>query len=120
MPRPKGSKNQKKTRRSDIADKCDKSAAYREEIGRLQSELDAAMLEINTLNGSIAAQREELHRKKAEQRRLEAKLSVLRERQAQADAEKEAEAMRDEASRIVTRLLASGKSADEIIGILAK
>ena len=111
MSRPKGSKN-KKTLLSE-AQLDDKIAAAETAKAKLEAEeakLLAAMEDMKT----------QLKAKKKELRAADRSLSLLREKREQADAIAAAAAQKKEIEKVVSSLVSSGKSADEILDLLKK
>ena len=109
MSRPKGSKN-KKTLLSE-AQLDDKIAA--QEVVRKK-----LAAEERRLQNSLANINEQLKAKKRELRTAERTLAKLKARKEQADAQAAAAAQQKEIEKVVSSLVSSGKSADEILGML--
>ena len=64
--------------------------------------------------------RESLKSKRAEVKQVEKEITKLEVKKAKADAKAAEEAKKTEAESMVKRLLASGMSADEILGIICR
>lgn len=111
MPRPKGSKNKKKN--MTIADVETQITAQEEVKKALENEQAGIM-------AAIEKQKELLKAKKKELRAAEKALLVLQEKKAQAEAIEAASAKKAEIEAAVTKLVSSGKSADEILEMLKK
>ncbi len=111
MSRPKGSKN-KKTLLSE-AQLDDKIAVAEESRKKLASET-------RRLENSLEDVSTRLKAKKKELRAAERLLNQLRDRKEKADAVAAAAAQKQEIEKVVSSLVSSGKSADEILGLLKK
>ena len=112
MPRTKGSKNKAKVAAVD----------YIVQIEEKQKAKDAALAElanaetaIQELEDQLAEAKETLKAKKADIKAIDKELTKLAAKKAKADAAAEAEAKKTEAQEMVSKLLAEGMSADEIL-----
>ena len=113
MPRPKGSKN--KSKRAVPADDqvVEKLAAQR----AVKQTLEAEQAEILAV---IEKQKQLLKAKKKDIRAAEKAIAALEAKQAEAEAIKAAAAKKEEIAQVVTKLVSSGKSAEEILEMLEK
>ncbi len=111
MPRPKGSKNKKTVQ--TVAQVEAKIAAQQEVKSSLEAEQTAIL-------ASIEESKKQLKAKKKELRAAEKALAALEEKKAQAQLVEAAAAKKDEIEQVVTKLVSSGKSADEILELLKK
>ncbi len=111
MSRPKGSKN-KKTLLSEaqLDDKIAAQEVVRKKLAAEEKRLLRSMENV----------KEQLKAKKKELRTAERTLAKLKERKEQADAHAAAAAQQKEIEKVVSSLVSSGKSADEILGMLNK
>ena len=111
MSRPKGSKN-KKTLLSEaqLNDKIAAAEAAKKKLADEERKLLSAMDDLKT----------QLKAKKKELRGAERALAVLQEKKAQADAVAVVAAQQKEIEKVVSSLVSSGKSADEILEMLKK
>ena len=109
MSRPKGSKN-KKTLLSEaqLDDKIAAQEVVRKKLAAEERKLQNSMSNLN----------EQLKAKKRELRMAERTLAKLKARKEQADAQAAAAAQQKEIEKVVSSLVSSGKSADEILGML--
>ena len=111
MPRPKGSKNKKKSlTAADIASQITAQEEVKKALENEQAEILAA----------IEKQKQLLKAKKKELRTAEKTLLVLQEKKAEAEAIEAASAKKAEIEEAVTKLVSSGKSAEEILEMLKK
>mgnify|MGYP007101899403 CR=1 FL=1 len=109
MSRPKGSKN-KKTLLSEaqLDDRIAEQKVIRNKLEREEKKL------LNTMEDV----KEQLKVKKKELRQAERLLAQLQTRKEQADAVAAAAAQKKEIEKVVSSLVSSGKSADEILDML--
>lgn len=111
MPRPKGSKNKKSIQtveqvESQIAAKKETKAALEADQAGIAAEIEK--------------QKKLLSAKKKELRAVEKELLILEEKKAEAEAIAAAAAQKVEIEKVVSKLVSSGKSADEILEMLKK
>lgn len=111
MPRPKGSKNRKTVQ--SVAKVEEKIAAQAE----LKKTLEAEQAEILA---AIEKQKQLLKAKKKELRAAEKALLDLEAKKVEAAAIENAAAQKVEIEKVVSKLVSSGKSADEILEMLKK
>ena len=111
MPRPKGSKNKKTV--ASVAKVEEKLAAQQAKKQALEAEQAAIMAEIEK-------QKQLLKAKKKELRAAEKAILSLEEKKAEAAAIETAVAQKAEIEKVVTKLVSSGKSADDILEMLKK
>lgn len=111
MPRPKGSKNKNKI--SSLADIEAKLTAQQEAKKALENEQADILAAIND-------QKQRLRDKRKELRAVEKAILKLEEKKAEAEAIETAVAKKAEIENVVTKLVSSGKSADEILEMLKK
>lgn len=111
MPRKKGSKN------LSVRGKKNETG-YADRITQLEADLTASDERITALTDVIAKQKSELFAEKKIHKQLAKKLTTLKGRQAQLESQAAAEAKKAEAEKLVAELLASGKTADEIMNLL--
>ncbi len=111
MPRPKGSKN-KKTVQSVV--KVEEKIAAQQ---ALKKTLEAEQADILA---AIEKQKQLLKAKKKELRAAEKALLGLEAKKAEAAAVESAAAQKVEIEKVVSKLVSSGKSADEILEMLKK
>lgn len=111
MSRPKGSKN-KKTLLSEaqLGDKIAAAEAAKKKLEAEERKLVSVMEDAKT---QLKAKRKEL-------RATERSLTVLREKKENADAAASKTAQKLEIEKVVTSLVSSGKSAEEILDLLKK
>ena len=111
MSRPKGSKN-KKTLLSEaqLGDRIIEQRAAKKKLEREEQKLLASMEELKA----------QLKSKKKELRAAERTLAALEEKKAKTDAVAAAAAQKQEIEKVVSSLVNSGKSADEILDLLKK
>ncbi len=112
MPRPKGSKN--KTKRVQSAAKVEEKLAAQVE---LKKTLEAEQADILA---AIEKQKQLLKAKKKELRAAEKAIAALEAKKAEAAAIEAAAAQKVEIEKVVSKLVSSGKSADEILEMLKK
>ena len=105
MPRTKGSKNKPKTVTADFAT----------QLAEKQSAKDALTAEIASITANINTLKADLKEKKTALKKAEKEVASLEAKKAKADAQAAEEAQKAEAESVVKRLLASGRSADEIL-----
>ena len=111
MPRPKGSKNKKSIQTV---------AQVEAQIAKKQ-ELKAALeADHASIAAEVEKQKKLLSAKKKELRAVEKDLLVLEEKKAEAEAIAAAAAQKVEIEKVVSKLVSSGKSADEILEMLKK
>lgn len=111
MPRPKGSKNKKKSlTAADIVSQIATQEEVKKALENEQAEILAA----------IEKQKQLLKAKKKELRTAEKTLLMLQEKKAEAEAIEAASAKKAEIEAAVTKLVSSGKSAEEILEMLKK
>ncbi len=111
MPRPKGSKNKKTIQtvsqvETQIASKLEAKAALEAEQAAIVAEIDK--------------QKQLLRAKKKELRAAEKSILALEEKKAQAEAIAAAQSQKAEIEKAVSKLVSSGKSAEEILEMLNK
>ena len=112
MPRTKGSKNKPKTAAAD----------YAAQIAEEQAAKDAAIAElanaetaVEDLMAQLADLKETVKSKKTDIKIIDRAIAKLEAKKAKADAAAEAEAKKAAAQEMVSKLLAEGMSADEIL-----
>ena len=113
MPRPKGSKNKPKKAVQAGDQVAEKIAAQKE----LKQSLEAEQADILA---AIEKQKQLLKAKKKEIRAAEKAIVALEAKQAQAAAIEAAAAQKEEIAQVVTKLVTSGKSPEEILELLKK
>ena len=111
MPRPKGSKNKKSI--ASVAKVEEKLAAQE----ALKKTLEAEQAEIVA---AIEKQKQLLKAKKKELRAVEKSILTLEQKKVEAAAIETAVAQKAEIEKVVTKLVSSGKSADDILEMLKK
>ena len=111
MPRPKGSKN-KKTLAAE--------ARIPETIQALQKSIPPMERELRKIEADIAETHKAAVAKRREVRRIEHEIEKLREKKKTIDREAAAAARRAEIEAVVSSLMNSGKSAEEIIAMLSE
>ena len=111
MPRPKGSKNKKTI--ASVAKVEEKLAAQQALKKTLEAEQAAIVAEIEK-------QKQLLKAKKKEVRAAEKAIVTLEEKKAEAVAIETAVAQKAEIEKVVTKLVSSGKSAEDILEMLKK
>ncbi len=111
MPRPKGSKNKKSIQ--TVAQVEAQIAAKQESKKVLEAEQAEIVAE-------IGKQKELLKAKKKVLRAVEKDLLALEEKKIEAEAIETAAAQKEEIEKVVSKLVSSGKSADEILEMLKK
>ena len=111
MPRPKGSKNKKSI--LTVAQVEAQIAAKQEMKKTLEADEAGIAAELEK-------QKQLLRAKKKELRAVEKELLVLEEKKAEAAAIASAAAQKVEIEKVVSKLVSSGKSADEILEMLKK
>ena len=111
MPRPKGSKNKRSIKTAAQVEA--QIAAKKELKAALESDQAAILAEIDK-------QKQLLKAKKKELRAAEKDLLALEEKKAEAEAIEAAAAQKMEIEKVVSKLVSSGKSADEILELLKK
>ena len=109
MSRPKGSKN-KKTLLSE-AQLDDKIIAAEAAKKKLESEERKLVTALEDVKAKLKAKKKEL-------RKADRALTVLLDKKEQADAVAAAAAQKKEIEKVVSSLVSSGKSADEILDLL--
>lgn len=111
MSRPKGSKN-KKTLLSEaqLGDRIAAAEVAKKKLEAEERKLTAAME--NT--------KAQLKEKRKELRTADRTLNILREKKAQSDAAAAEAAQKIEIEKVISTLVKSGKSADEILDLLKK
>lgn len=111
MSRPKGSKN-KKTLLSEA--QIDERIAAQRTVGeKLRQEEQKLLSAMEELKAELRGKRREI-------RSADRALAALLEKKAQADAIAAAAAQKQEIEKVVTTLVSSGKSAEEILSMLKK
>ena len=109
MSRPKGSKNKKTLlNEAQLGDKIAAAEAAKKKLEAEEKKLLAAMEDLKA----------QLKTKKKDLRAAERTLSVLQEKREQADAIAVAAAQKKEIEKVVSTLVSSGKSANEILELL--
>ena len=111
MPRPKGSKNKKSV--LSVAKVEEKLAAEQAKKQALETEQAAIVAEIEK-------QKQLLKGKKKELRAAEKAILALEEKKAEAAAVEAAVAQKAEIEKVVTKLVSSGRSAEDILDLLKK
>ncbi len=111
MPRPKGSKNKKTIQSVDKVEA--KLAAQLEAKKALEDEQAQIVAEIEK-------QKQLLKAKKKELRAAEKAIAELEAKKAEAAAIEDAAAKKAEIEQVVTKLVSSGRSAEEILDLLQK
>ncbi len=111
MPRPKGSKNKKSI--ASVAKVEEKLAAQE----ALKKTLEAEQADILA---AIEKQKQLLKAKKKELRAVEKSILTLEQKKVEAAAIETAVAQKAEIEKVVTKLVSSGKSADDILEMLKK
>ena len=111
MPRPKGSKNKKKLQPS--AQLSAQIVSCREEKDKLEASVNVAAAEIEEKKTALRSMKKRL-------RSLEQEIQALETRQAEAEAMESAAAQEEEIKSVVSRLISSGKTAEEILESLKK
>ncbi len=109
MPRPKGSKNKKTVQ--TIPQVETQIAAKQQVKAALEADQAGIVAEIEK-------QKQLLRAKKKELRAVEKDLASLAEKKAEAEAVAAAQAQKAEIEKAVSKLVSSGKSADEILEML--
>ena len=109
MPRTKGSKNKK-----SIKD----TSTIAEQVAAKQASIAALNGELEEINATIENQKKLAKEKKREIRKAETVLKHLLEKQEEANAIAAASAAKAEIEEVVTQLISSGKSKDEILSLL--
>ncbi len=111
MSRPKGSKN-KKTLLSEaqLDDKIAAAEAVRKKLVK----------EEQILSNALENAKVQLKAKRKELRTTERQLAQLRLRKSQADADAAAAVQKKEIEKVVSSLVSSGRSAEEILDMLGK
>ena len=111
MPRPKGSKNKKKLQ--PAAQLAAQIASCREAKDSLEAKVNAAAAEVEDKKANLRSLKKELRAAEQEILSLEAK-------QAEAEALESAAAQEEIIKSVVSKLISSGKSAEEILESLNK
>ncbi len=111
MPRPKGSKNKKSIQTVDQVES--QIAAKKETKAALEADQAGIAAEIEKQKKLLSAKKKEL-------RAVEKELLILEEKKAQAETIAAAAAQKVEIEKVVSKLVSSGKSADEILEMLQK
>ena len=111
MSRPKGSKN-KKTLLSEaqLDDKIAAAEVVRKKLAK----------EEQTLSNALENAKAQLKAKRKELRTADRQLAQLRLRKSQADADAAAAVQKKEIAKVVSSLVSSGRSAEEILDLLGK
>lgn len=109
MPRPKGSKNKK----SIIP-----SAKVEEQITAQQKVIDALHNDLAAMNAEVKEKQAAIKAKKAEIRKAEKVLAGLKVKKEESDAIEAAAAQKAEIEKVVSKLISSGKSPEEILSQL--
>lgn len=110
MPRPKGSKNKLKTVKTTID--------FAAQIAEKQAAKEAAAAEIASITENIDALKADLKTKKASLNKLDKELVKLESKKKDAETKAAESAKKAEAEAVLKKLLASGKTADEILAKL--
>lgn len=109
MSRPKGSKNKKSLiPEAQIEEKIAAQQAVKEKLLAEQQEL------LDTIDGYKA----QLKEKKKELKAVDKALTSLQEKKEQAEAMAAAQAQKAQVEKVVSTLISSGKSAEEILDLL--
>ena len=111
MSRPKGSKN-KKTLLSE--------AQLDDKIAAAESIRKKLVKEEQTLSNALENAKAQLKAKRKELRTAERQLAKLRLRKSQTDADAAAIVQKQEIEKVVSSLVSSGRSAEEILDLLGK
>ena len=111
MPRPKGSKNKK----SIVP-----SAKVVEQITSQQKVIDVLNNDLATLTAEVKEKQAAVKAKKVEIRKAEKVLVGLKAKKEESDAIEAAAAQKAEIEKVVSKLISSGKGADEILELLKK
>ena len=109
MPRPKGSKNRKSVT---------SSAKYAEQIAAQLKVLSALNGDLDSIKATIKEQQQLAKSKKKEIRKAEKVLANLMVKKEESEAIEAAAAQKTEIERVVTKLINSGKSAEDILSQL--
>lgn len=109
MPRPKGSKNKRTIASS--AKVAEQIAAQERVVAALNSELDV-------INAGIKERQVQAKDKKKEIRKAEKFLAALKVKKEESEAIEAADAQKAEIEKVVTKLISSGKSAEDILSHL--
>ena len=109
MPRPKGSKN----RESVVS-----SAKYNEQIAAQQKVITTLNCKLDTINAGIKEQQQLAKGTKKEIRKAEKALAALIVKKEESEAIEAATAQKAEIEKVVTQLISSGKSPEEILSQL--
>ena len=108
MPRTKGSKNKPKTNPADFA----------AQIAENHSAQETLSTEIASITANIDSLKADLKAKKAALKAAEKQAAKLEAKKARADLKAAEEAKKAEAESLLTKLLATGVSTDEILAKL--
>ena len=111
MPRPKGSKNKKKLQPS--AQIAAQIAAQQEAKQALEADVAAVLAEIEDKKAVLSGKKKDI-------RKFEKDILALETRRAEAEATEAAVAKKEEIQSVVTKLISSGKTAEEILELLKK
>ena len=111
MPRPKGSKNKKSI--ASVAKIEEQMAAQQAKKQALEAEQAAILAEVEK-------QKQLLKGKKKELRAVEKTILSLEQKKVEAAAIENAVAQKAEIEKVVTKLVSSGKSAEDILEMLKK
>ena len=111
MPRPKGSKNKKKLQ--PAAQLAAQLVSRQEAKASLEAEVNAALAEIQDKKAHLKSMKKELAA-------IEKEILDLEARQAEAEALESAAAKEAELKSIVSKLISSGKTVEEILDTLSK
>ena len=106
MARPKGSKN----KTSFIS-----SADYKKQISEKEKDVISLKSELEKLDADIKDKQAAAKAKKAEIRKAEKALAVLKAKKEESEAIEAATAQKEEIEKVVTELISRGKSADDIL-----
>ena len=109
MPRPKGSKNKKKIQ--PAAQIAAQIAVQQEAKQALEADVDAVLAEIEDKKAILKGKKKEI-------RKVEKDILALEAKRAEAEAIETAVAQKEEIQSVVSKLISSGKSADEILDLL--
>ena len=111
MPRPKGSKNRKKLQ--PAAQIAAQITAQQEAKQALEAEVAAVLVEIEDKKALLKGKKKEI-------RKIEKDILALETKQAEAEAIEAALAQKEEIQSVVTKLISSGRTAEEILELLGK
>ena len=111
MPRPKGSKNKKKLQ--PVAQIAAQISSRQEAKSGLEAQVNAVLKEIEDKKALLKSMKKEI-------RTIEKELQALEVKRADAEAIENAAAKAEEIKAVVSKLISSGKTAEEILEFLNK